>query len=100
LERERHVRADTEKAKRKLEGELRIAQENLDELSKQRQDAENSLRRKESELYSINVKLEDAQSQAAKLQRLMKENEARIKGKSLKSFFPFYYLIYRFGIGS
>lgn len=62
-----------------MEGELRIAQENLDELSKQRQDAENSLRRREADLYSINVKMEDSQSNVAKLQRLMKENEARIK---------------------
>jgi peptidoglycan hydrolase CwlO-like protein len=69
-----------------LEGELRIAQENLDELSKQRQDAENSLRRKEADLYSISVKLEDSQTNAAKLQRLMKENEARIKGGNLLGF--------------
>ena len=64
MERERRVRADAEKTKRKIEGELRIASETIQEISKQRQDAENSLKRKEADLYAISVRLEDSQSAA------------------------------------
>ncbi len=45
LEREKRSRQDTEKVKRKLEGELKISQENIDELVKQKQDLEGSLKR-------------------------------------------------------
>lgn len=45
LDKEKRNRADADKARRKAEGELKIAQETLDELSKQKADIENALRR-------------------------------------------------------
>lgn len=36
------------------------------------------MKRKESDFYAFSVRLEDAQTQVAKLQRQMKDNEARI----------------------
>jgi len=45
LEREKRTRQDVEKAKRKVEGEVKVAQENIDELNKQKHDVENNLRR-------------------------------------------------------
>lgn len=50
LEREKRARNDTDKQKRKVEGELKIAQENIDEVNKQKTDIENNLRKKEAEL--------------------------------------------------
>jgi len=45
LEREKRLRQDTEKAKRKTEGDLKVAQENIEELNKQKHDVENNLRK-------------------------------------------------------
>lgn len=45
LERERRIRQDVEKSKRKTEGELKIAQETVDEFIKQKHDMENALKK-------------------------------------------------------
>jgi peptidoglycan hydrolase CwlO-like protein len=45
LDREKNSRQDLEKEKRKLEGETKVAQENIDELGRQKQDIENHLRK-------------------------------------------------------
>lgn len=44
LEREKRSRAEMDKAKRKTEGELRIAQENIEEVNKQKADLENNIK--------------------------------------------------------
>ena len=45
LERDKRQRGDLEKSKRKVEGELRVLQENFDELARQKIDAENSIKK-------------------------------------------------------
>lgn len=45
LERERRIRQDIEKSKRKAEGDLKIAQENVDEFMKQKHEMENALKK-------------------------------------------------------
>ena len=45
LERERRGRQDVEKAKRKAEGELKIAHENIEELMRQKHESENAIRK-------------------------------------------------------
>jgi len=45
LEREKRVRQDIEKVQRKVEAELRLDQEKIDELTKRKQDIENNLRK-------------------------------------------------------
>ena len=45
LERERKARQDLDKQKRKTEGELKIAHENLEELGRQRDELENAVKR-------------------------------------------------------
>jgi archaellum component FlaC len=66
-----------EKSKRKTEGELKVAQENIDEMNKQKNDIENNLKKKEAELHSISSRLEEEQSLVGKLQRQIKELQAR-----------------------
>lgn len=78
LDREKRQRTDLDKQKRKVEGELKVAQENIDEVSKQKRDVESNLQKKEAELHSISSKLEDEQSLVGKLQRQLKELQARI----------------------
>lgn len=48
LEREKHSRADVEKSRRKLEGEMKLAQDTIDELKLQRTDLEAALKRSAS----------------------------------------------------
>ena len=45
LEREKRNRQEIEKTKRKVESEVKVAQETIDELNKQKHDIENNLRR-------------------------------------------------------
>jgi predicted nucleic acid-binding Zn-ribbon protein len=62
-----------------VEGEVRIARENLDELEKQLKDGEVSLKRKESDLYALSVRCEETLSQSNKSQRQAQALEARCK---------------------
>ncbi|CAJ0600448.1 unnamed protein product [Cylicocyclus nassatus] len=82
LEREKRNRADMDKARRKAEGDLKIAQEEMDELTKARSDVENSLRRKETELHNLGIKLEDESAAVAKLQKAVQQDEAKVKDLS------------------
>ncbi len=45
IEREKRMRQDIDKSKRKVEGDLKVAQENNDELSKVKMDIENNLKK-------------------------------------------------------
>lgn len=54
LEREKRQRQEIEKSKRKIEGELKLAQENIDELNKQKHDLENNIKRFQN--FLINLK--------------------------------------------
>lgn len=45
LDREKRMRLDLEKAKRKMEGELRVMQESMEEINKQKHDIEQILKR-------------------------------------------------------
>lgn len=78
LEREKRQRADLDKQKRKIEGELKVTQENLEELARHKLDLENNLKKSEAELQSTAQRLEDEQSLVSRLQRQIKELQARI----------------------
>ena len=45
LEREKKARADVEKVKRKLEGDLKLTQENVEDLERQKRELEENVRR-------------------------------------------------------
>lgn len=45
LERDKRTRQDLEKAKRKVEGELKVSIENIDEIMKQKHDLEQNLKK-------------------------------------------------------
>ena len=79
LEREKRSRADIEKQRRKVEGELRIMQETISDLERNKKELENTIVRKEKDFNGYSVKLDDEQSQVAKLQKLIKETQARVE---------------------
>ena len=73
LEREKKVRGDVEKAKRKLENDLKMTQETVDELENVKRDLEENVRRKDTEINSLNTKLEEESNLVAQLQKKIKE---------------------------
>ena len=94
MEREKRMKNDIEKGKRKVEGELKVAQEAIEELNRQRHDLEQNVKkyggnrenqcwiimdwpkfsfRKDAEIAALTGRLEDEQNLIHKLQRQIKE---------------------------
>lgn len=66
-------RGDIEKAKRKVEGDLKLTQEAVSDLERNKKELEQTIQRKDKEISSLAAKLEDEQSLVAKLQKQIKE---------------------------
>ena len=66
-------RGDVEKAKRKVEGDLKLTQEAVSDLERNKKELEQTIQRKDKEISSLAAKLEDEQSLVAKLQKQIKE---------------------------
>merc|ERR1719333_92860 len=79
LEREKRGRADIEKQRRKVEGDLRIMQETVSELERTKKELEGTIVRKEKDLGGLSSKLDDEQSLVAKLQKAIKETQGRVE---------------------
>merc|ERR1711937_250176 len=79
LEKEKRGRAQVEKERRKVGGELKVAQEDLADLERQKRELEATLDRKDKDAAALMSKLEDAQSLVAKVQKSIKENQARVE---------------------
>merc|ERR1711997_645061 len=72
-------RGNVEKERRKVEGELKVAQETVSDLERSRKEFENAIARKEKDSTALFSKLEDEQSLVAKVQKSIKEQQARIE---------------------
>merc|ERR1719187_642795 len=79
LDREKRGRADVDKARRKVEGDLKIAQESVAELERMKKELEATLARKDKDQGSLRAKLEDEQSLVSKVQKQIKELQARVE---------------------
>merc|ERR1712223_2126399 len=79
LNKEKRGRADIEKSRRKLEGELKVTQEAVADLERSKKELENGISRKEKDLSGLGSKLEDEQSLVGKLQKTIKEIQARVE---------------------
>ena len=73
LEREKKVRGDVEKSKRKVEQDLKMTQETVDDLERVKRDLEDNGRKKDQEINSLNNRLDDDASLIAQLQKKIKE---------------------------
>merc|ERR1712241_759444 len=78
-EKEKRGRANVEKERRKIEGELKVMQETVSELERTRKELENVIQRKEKDASGLLSKPEDEQSLVAKVQKTIKEVQARIE---------------------
>lgn len=78
MEREKKLRSDVEKAKRKVEGDLKLTQEAIADLERNQKDIENTIHRKDKEYAALVSKIEEEQLQVSKVQRQIKEQQGRI----------------------
>ena len=72
-EREKRAKNDLDKARRKLETDLKNANGVIEEVSRLRQEVQESLQRKEAECKGLSVRLEESGGQLAAVQRKNKE---------------------------
>merc|ERR1719446_1205986 len=66
--------------KRKIEGDLKMAQDSVNDLEREKRDIENSIGNKEKNVQILSAKLDDEQSLVAKAQKNIKELQARVEG--------------------
>merc|ERR1719495_2309931 len=78
-EREKRARADIEKQRRKTEGELKVTQEGVSDLERTKKELESNIARKEKDLGQLASKLEDEQCIVGKMQKGIKETQARVE---------------------
>merc|ERR1719460_2659445 len=79
LNKEKRSRADIEKSRRKIEGELKVTQETVGDLERSKKELEGGIGRKEKDLTTLASKLEDEQSIVAKVQKTIKEIQGRVE---------------------
>merc|ERR1712088_794139 len=79
LGREKRGRADIEKMRRKVEGDLRVMQESVSDLERTKKELENTISRKEKDLGGLSNKLDDEQGNVGKLQKGIKETQGRVE---------------------
>merc|ERR1712241_1378733 len=76
---EKRSRADVEKERRKVEGELKMAQEMVTWVENAKRELEGNIARKEKDIMGLNAKLDDEQSMVAKMQKAIKETQGRVE---------------------
>merc|ERR1712135_75300 len=76
---EKRARADVEKKRRALEGELKIAQDVVMDLEQKKKDVENIIAREEKDISGLATNLEGEQGSVSKNTRAIKESQARVE---------------------
>merc|ERR1712123_187232 len=79
LEKEKRGRAQVEKERRKVEGDLKICQETVAELERSKKELEAALMRRENEIGGQVSKLDDEQGLVGKVQKGIKELQGRVE---------------------
>merc|ERR1719145_410174 len=79
LDKEKKARATVEKQKRKLEGDLKMAQDGVVELERTKRDLEVTIANKEKNNHQLAAKLDDEQNLVAKAQKGIKEIQGRVE---------------------
>ncbi|XP_004644026.1 myosin-15 [Octodon degus] len=78
-ERERKVRMNCEKEKHKLKDDLKVTQENVENLERSQWQLAEQLRKKELEMGQMNSKVENERSLVAQLQKIIRELQNQIQ---------------------
>ncbi|XP_041672989.1 myosin-1B-like isoform X2 [Cheilinus undulatus] len=77
LEHEKKHHADSERSRRKLEGDLKLSQETIMDLENDRRQVEERLKKKDFEISDLQRRIEEEQSLSTQLQKKIKELQAR-----------------------
>jgi len=78
-EREKKSRLDMEKQRRKIEADLKVTQEVVLDLERDKKELEGMIEKKDKEIHDSQRRLEDEQNIVAKLQKTIKELQGRIE---------------------
>merc|ERR1711981_1000395 len=79
VEREKKSRLDVDKNRRKVESDLKVAQEQTADLERMKKEMENYVVKKEKDIATHTTKLEDEQNLVGELQKQIKELQGRIE---------------------
>merc|ERR1712066_940634 len=79
LEREKKVKGDVDKSKKKVEGDLKLTQEALSDLERIKSDLGAGAARKEMEGSALSAKIDDEATLGSKYAKQIKELQARIE---------------------
>ena len=77
-DREKKMKYNLEKERRKLEGDLKMSQASVADLEKDKREMEQSIMRKDTEINSMNARLGDEQGNIGRVQRSIKELTGRV----------------------
>merc|ERR1711892_1325712 len=78
-EREKKSRLDMDKQRTKIEGALKVNQEVVIDLERDKKDVESMIEKKDKDIHDAQRRLEDEQNIVGKLQKSIKELQARIE---------------------
>merc|ERR1711890_125242 len=79
LEREKKVKGDVDKAKRKVEGDLKLTQEAVSDLERVKGELQGAAARKDKEGSALAAKIDDEATLGAKYAKQAKELQARLE---------------------
>merc|ERR1712123_180279 len=79
LNKEKKSRSNLEKQKRKIEGDLKMAQDMVADLERGKREVEGLIANKEKNNHDLSAKLDDEQSLVAKAQKNIKELQGRVE---------------------
>ena len=79
VEKEKRARGVGDKDRRKIEGELKMAQETVSDIERSKKELEATVMRKDAELSGLSSKLDDEQSLVGKIQKSIKEQQGRVE---------------------
>merc|ERR1719400_1961042 len=76
---EKRARSGVEAGRRKVEGDLKMAQETVAEFEHGKRDLENVMARKEKDIFGLSAKLEEEQGAVSKVTKAIKEHQGRVE---------------------
>merc|ERR1712127_942967 len=79
LQKEKRDRANVEKDRRNVEGNLKVAQEGVSDLERTQKELLAAIERKEKDANALLSKLDDEQSLVAKVQKNIKEGQSKVE---------------------
>ena len=79
VEKEKRARTAVEKDRRRVEGELKMAQATAAEIERTKKELVAAIMRKEAEVHAMASKLDDEQCLVGKVQKAIKDNQGRVE---------------------